>query len=269
MKVDKTAVSALPATDPDAPATLGDTAKVVSWGLVFWGGEQLAAAAFEKNATAMVAVQAALAEWGAGRMGIAWSDARAPAPTWSAVGRRAALGAAMGFGCAALAATVAVASRLATVVAAAQPALGALLLGLAVAALGAVRDELLLRGVVLRAARLLPVGAALVACGLAAAAARFGLDGRLTGALVPEALRGVALGALWVRNRGAWMPCAANAAWTWTMGPVLGGSLLDVRFTGDAGGAGAASTLAILAMAAVAASAWASRAASSERRGPR
>ena len=261
MKFARASVSALPASDPDAPATLGDTAKVVTWGLVFWGGEQLAAAAFEKNATAMVAVQAALAEWGAGRIGIAWSDARAPVPTWTAVGRRAALGSALGFGCAVLAAAVAVAVRSAVVVVASGPAIGALLLGLAVAALGAVRDELLLRGVVLRAARLLPVGAALIACGLAAAAARFGIDGRLTAALVPEALRGVALGALWVRDRGAWMPCAANAAWAWTTGPVLGGSLLDVRFVDDAGGAGAASTLAILAIAAVAASAWATRSA--------
>jgi hypothetical protein len=52
---------------------------------------------------------------------------------------------------------------------------------------------------------------------------------------VPEALKGVALGGLWLLDRGAWMPCAASAAWTWAMGPVTQGDLLDLRFaTGHA-----------------------------------
>jgi len=246
-------VSALPDADVDAPATLTDSAKVVVWGLVFWAGEQLAAAVLERNATAMVAVQAGVAEWGAGRMAIAWSDPRADAPTWQAVGRRAAAGAALGAGCAAAVLVVAIAFRAARV-AAGEPALGALLVGLLVAGLGAVRDELLLRGVVLRATRMLPVGATLAVCGLAAAAARFGVDGGVTPALIPEALRGAALGALWVRDRGAWMPCAANAAWTWTMGPVFGGNLLDVRFGSEA--ASVASAAAVLSVALAAAGWW-------------
>jgi len=149
---------------------------------------------------------------------------------------------------------IAVGTR-AAVVAPGEPAIGALLVGLFVAALGAVRDELLLRGVVLRATRLLPVGGTLVACGLAAAAARLGTDGAITLALVPEALRGAALGAIWVRDRGAWMACAANAAWIWTMGPVLGGNLLDVRFTGEAT-TGPASIV-VLAVASLLAALWA------------
>lgn len=247
-------VSALPSADVDAPATLADSAKVVTWGLVFWGGEQLAAAVLEKSAVAMVVAQAGLAEWGAGRMAIAWSDPRADTPTWQAIGRRAAVGAAFGSGAAAAVAAVAIALRLA-VLERGEPALGALLVGLFVAALGAVRDELLLRGVVLRATRLLPVGATLVACGLAAAAARFGVDGVFSAALVPEALRGAALGALWVRDRGAWMACAANAAWTWTMGPGLGGNLLDVRFASES--AAGSCSIAVLAVAAIGASLWA------------
>ena len=43
---------------------------------------QFAATVFARNATATVAVQAALAEWGAGRMAIAWSDPLAPIPSW-------------------------------------------------------------------------------------------------------------------------------------------------------------------------------------------
>jgi len=246
--------SALPSADIDARATLADAAKVVAWGLVFWAGAQVAAGVFERNAIAMVVVQAALAEWGAGRMGIAWSDPRVHAPSWPAIGRRAAVGAALGLGCAALVAGVAIALRAAVVVRG-EPAAGALLVGLLVAVLAAVRDELLLRGVVLRATRLLPVGAMLVACGLAAAAARLGVDGSITAVLIPEALRGAALGALWVRDRGAWMACAANAAWTWTTGPVFGGNLLDVRFASDA--ASVACSMAVLAVATVAASLWA------------
>jgi hypothetical protein len=247
-------ISALPTADVDAQATLADSAKVVAWGLVFWGGEQVAAGVLERNAIAMVVVQAGLAEWGAGRIAIPWSDPKAAVPTWQAVGRRAAVGAAMGLGCAALVTGIAVGLRAAVVVAG-EPAMGALLVGLLVAVLGAVRDELLLRGVVLRATRLLPVSATLVACGLVAAAARFGVDGGITAALIPEALRGTALGALWVRDRGAWMACAANAAWTWTMGPVLGGSLLDVRFASDR--ASNASSIVVLAIAAIAAGLWA------------
>ncbi len=250
----KTAVSALPSADVDAPASLADSAKVVVWGLVFWGGVQVAAVGLERNAFAMVVVQAGLAEWGAGRMAIAWSDPKSDPPAWPAIARRVGMGAALGIACAALVAGSAVALRAATVVAG-EFAIGPLLVGLFVAAMGVVRDELLLRGVVLRATRLLPVGGTLVACGLAAAAARLGTDGAITLALVPEALRGAALGALWVRDRGAWMACGANAAWTWTMGPVLGGNLLDVRFGGDA--TSGASSIAVLAIASVAAGLWA------------
>jgi hypothetical protein len=250
----RAATSALPAAGLDAPATLADAAKVVIWGLVFWGGVQLAAAGLERNAIAMVVVQAGLAEWGAGRMAIPWSDPRADVPSWSAIGGRAAIGATIGVLCAAAVAAAAIGLR-AAVVTAGEPAAGALLVGLVVAGLGAVRDELLLRGVVIRATRLLPVGATLVACGLAAAAARFGLDGGFSPALIPEALRGTALGALWVRDRGAWMACAANAAWTWTMGPVFGGNLLDVRFASEA--TSGACSIAVLGVATVAACLWA------------
>jgi hypothetical protein len=249
----KAGTSALPAADPEAPATLADATKVVLWGLVFWGGEQLAASVFERNATAMAAAQAAVAEWGASRMGIAWTepgDAGGRAAR-SVLAQRVAVGAAIGLACAVAVVCASVASRAAVVVPG-DPSLGVLVVGLFVAALGAVRDELLLRGVVVRATRLLPVGVTLVACGLAAAAARFGADGRVDGALAIEGLRGAVFGALWVRDRGAWMACAANAVWTWTMGPVTSGGLLDVRFA-VARGAGPASIAVVAAVAAVAA----------------
>jgi hypothetical protein len=240
-----------PAPISSAPATLTGAARVVVWGLAFWGGEQLVAAAFVRSAMATELIQAALATWGAGPMGIAWSEP--PGPAWPAVGRRVARGAAAGFGAAAWVAVVAMTGH-ATVVARGEAAASPLLVGLVAAALGAVRDELLLRGVVLGATRLLPVSVSLIACGLAAAAARFGTEGVLSSALAPEALRGVALGALWVRDRGAWMACAANTAWTWTMGSLLGGGLVDLRFAARTGGADSGAALAVLAVAAAAAS---------------
>lgn len=207
-----------------------DAAKVVGWGLVFWAGVQLAAAVFSRNATAAVAVQAALAEWGAGRIAIAWSDPGAPAPSWNAIGARAGRGAAIGVLAAALVVGVALLAHRASL-ASSPPSVGLLAVGLVVALLGAVRDELLLRGVVLRATHgLLPTWAALLVCGGAAAAARFGVEGALGLVLAGEAIKGVVLGAIWVKDRGAWMAVAANTAWTWTIGSVVGGGLLDVRF---------------------------------------
>jgi hypothetical protein len=256
------------AADGSEPATLRGTARIVSWGLALWGGEQLAASAFAQNTLAMAGVQAALAEWGAGRLGIAWSDpgtssTAAPprsATSWTVVGRRIARGASLGFATAALVALAAIATRAAFV----APALAApaglsatpLLVGLVVAALGAVRDELLLRGVVLGASRLLPVTVALLACGGAAAAVRLGTDGVVTSALAADALRGVALGGVWVRDRGAWMACAANTAWTWTMTFLLRGGGMDLRFVSPSGADGGTG-LVVLAVVAVAALLWA------------
>ncbi|HEX8795598.1 MAG TPA: CPBP family glutamic-type intramembrane protease [Polyangiaceae bacterium] len=207
-----------------------DAAKVVGWGLVFWAGVQLASLIFAKNATAAVAVQAALAEWGAGRLAIAWSDPRVPAPSWGAIGARSGKGAAVGIVAAALVVGVSIAVHKATLVSS-PPSLGLLAVGLVVAVLTAVRDELLLRGLVLQVTRgSLPTWAALLVCGAAAAAARFGVEGALGLVLAGEAIKGIVLGGIWVKDRGAWMAVAANTAWTWTIGSVVGGGLLDVRF---------------------------------------
>jgi hypothetical protein len=249
--------SALRARDPSAAATVRDAGKVVGWGLALWGAAQLAMAVFSRNATAIAAVQAVIAEWGAGRLGIAWSDPLAPMPTWRALVRRAGAGMAAGAFAAALVVGIAVATGSAAM-AKTSPALAALGVGLVVSVLKAVRDELLVRGVVLRATRgLLPTWAALLVCGAAAAAARFGQDGVLGLALAVEAARGIALGAIWVRDGGAWMAVGANAAWVWGLESIVRGGLLDVRFATepDAGlpAVGAAS------LAAIAALAWASR----------
>jgi hypothetical protein len=257
--------SALPSRDPTAAPTLKDAAKVAGWGLLFWGAVQFAATVFERNATAAVAVPAGLAEWGAGRLAIAWSDPLAPMPTWQQVGRRAGLGAALGGGVAALIVVSALATRSAEI---AEHSFGPglLTIGLVVSLLTAARDELLLRGVVLRATRgLLPWWASLLACGTAAAAARFGLEGVLGLGLLVEALKGVALGSLWLIDRGAWMAVGASAAWSWVLGSIVNGGLVDVRFAVQGDASPAALVVAAAAALGGAAMLWSRRAASRRR----
>src|ERR1700734_3572306 len=99
--------SALPNRDPVAAPTLKDATKVACWGLLFWGAVQFAAIVLARNATAAVAVQAALAEWGAGRLAIAWSDPLAPIPAWQQIGKRFGRGAALGGGVAVLVVVIA------------------------------------------------------------------------------------------------------------------------------------------------------------------
>jgi hypothetical protein len=237
------------------PPGHSDAAKIAGWGLLFWGAVQVAGVFLERYATAVIAVQAAIAEWGAGTMGIAWSDPHAPLPSAGDLVRRTARGALFGVSAAVLVVLVAMATRGASR-AAGSPAVATVVLGLLVSSLAAVRDELLLRGVVLRLARgVLPAWTALLLCGAAAAAARFGVSGIGGLALLVEGLRGVALGGVWIRDRGAWMACGANAAWTVTLGSIVQGGLVDVRFVvePDAG----LPAVFVAAAAALAASLWA------------
>ena len=178
-------------------------------------------------------------------------------PTWQQVGRRAGLGAALGAGVAATIVVAALVTRSAEI-AERSFGPGLLLIGLVVSLLTAARDELLLRGIVLRVTRgLLPGWVALLSCGAAAAAARFGLEGVLGLGLLVEALRGIALGGLWLADRGAWMAVGASAAWSWTLGALVRGGLVDVRFAapGDASPA----ALIVAAAAAIAAVLWVRR----------
>ena len=239
---------------PSPRSPLAAAAKATAWALGVWAGMQVSLVVLTRNAIAALAVQATIAEWGAGRLGIAWSDPLAPAPSAADLRRRAALGAGLGLGAAGLVVTLALATQRASI-APSVPALGALMLGALMAALAAVRDELLLRGMVLRIARpLLGTPAALLACAAASAAVRLGaVDPTALGVGV-EALRGLVLALLWVRDRGAWMPVAANAAWTWGLDSITRGDLLDVRFGAEPGSS--LQALVVLGVLAAAAGWW-------------
>jgi membrane protease YdiL (CAAX protease family) len=94
-----------------------------------------------------------------------------------------------------------------------------------------VRDELLLRGLVLRVASGPARWPSLVACGLASVAAALGRSprGLSAPALIATAVGGVLFGAVWLRERGAWGAVFAHAAWLWATATLARGALVDVR----------------------------------------
>src|SRR5688572_5699136 len=70
--------------------------RVVGWGLGIYTATRIAAMVLETSSLPSAVAQAVIAEWGVGRVGVAWSDPTQPVPTARAIARRAGLGAAVG-----------------------------------------------------------------------------------------------------------------------------------------------------------------------------
>src|SRR5262245_65685855 len=107
----------------------------------------------ESQSMAASVAQALAAEWGAGRVGVVWSDAHAPAPSASAIGKRAAIGAALGTGAALVLGVLLYATRGALFERPGRPdgtPWSGLAVGFVTAGLTSMRDELLLHGIALR-----------------------------------------------------------------------------------------------------------------------
>jgi hypothetical protein len=239
------------------------TARVVGTAAVFYAGVHAVSAFLATNAILSGAVQALLAEWGAGRAGVEWTDpAMRERPD---IARRAGLGAALGLGTGALAIGFALVTRAATIERG-PPALGQALVGLVVGAIGAVRDELLLRGFVLTALRgWVSPAASIAICAVAGAAASFGEGNASPGELLVAALASAAFAALWIRDRGAWLAVGAHAGFVFATGTLARGALLDVRSAlgpwggGDAGLPGSLAVAVVVGVSAAFAIAWAIR----------
>jgi hypothetical protein len=110
-------------------------------------------------------------------------------------------------------------------------AASATVVGLVSAGLFAMRDELLLHGLVLRALITVesPV-ARVLACGLTSAAAAFGDSATATpSAVAMQGLLGIVFGALWVRDRGAWVAWGAHTAWLFATGALLQGGVSEAH----------------------------------------
>jgi len=244
-----------PTTTTESRHEAAIAARVAAGGLALYTVTRILGVAFASASMASSVSQAIAAEWGAGRLGVTWSDPAEPLPSTGAMAKRAAIGAA----CGAAAAGVLVGLALATRAAILDPPQGPpswslFLLGLLGAGLTAMRDELILHGITLRALGSLasPVGRAL-ACGVTSAAAAAG-DPSVTPRLVAaHFLLGSALGALWVRDRGAWLAWGAHTSFLFVLGTVFGGGAGQLRIAqgsfggGDAGILGGTAALVALA----------------------
>ena len=223
----------------DPRAALRDRARIVGWGLALFAGVQAIGMWLAKNHTGAVVAQLVLTEFGTGRLAIAWSDPLAPEPTTKVIARRAGLGLAIGASAAVVLLGAALALRRATI-ADVGLSISTLFVGAVVTAFAAARDELLLRGLVLRAlGPRASMGLRLGVCAAAGVAYRFGTDASATPwGLAVSALLAVGFSALWIADRGAWLAWGANAAFSLVLGPLSQGAILDVRTAGaplDAG----------------------------------
>jgi hypothetical protein len=229
--------------EPSSRSALRDSAGIVGWALALEAAVSGLGALLAQHRAGSLAAQAFAAEWGAGRLAVTWSDPEEAPPTGGELGRRIRIGVQYGLGAALLALGFALLTHAATFsLAAFAPA--DVLMGIVTAGLIAMRDELLLRGVVLRAFRhtLGPFGQ-LGLCAAVAAAARFGevhdsMPPSLVGfaPLAIAALTGLSFATLWLRERGAWMACGAHLAWATVT--ALDGAGFELRWSSSAWGGG-------------------------------
>ncbi len=209
-------------------AGVRDATNVLFWGMAAYAVAQLIAMLFSQNVAGTSAIQALTAEVAAGKVGVAWSDPEMPIPSTRAIAIRAGRGA-----LAAL--VVAVICVIAIVVHGGSIGRGtftipAAALGLLIAGLSAMRDELLLRGVLIRAFKhLLPLPILLLVFGLAGAAARMGNPDATTLEIVASAALGIIFGSAWLIDRGAWLAVGAHAAWTWIASTLARGVIIDAK----------------------------------------
>ncbi len=232
------------------PAPVARAFKVGATGLGIYAATLLVGALLEQNATGAAVAQAVLAEWGCGRLGITWSDPLAPAPSGKDIARRAGKGALLGLGAAAAAALVLLVTRSARV-AEIGVSLTTLLLGLLLGGFAAMRDELLLHGLVLHVTSGVRspyprIAAAALASGAALVSAPMVTPAEILGAT----LFGGAFAAMWLLDRGAWLAWGAHAALLFGTRALFRGGLFELRSL-HVSGAGLAAPFGGWAMAAV------------------
>ena len=235
---------------------------VAAWGLVIFIGTRAMELVLESQSMAAAVGQAVLSEWGASRLDVVWSDPARPSDSLPAtIARRIAIGLAYGFAAAGTLYIILRATNAIVTHPVREISISILAVGLATACLHAMRDELLLHGVTIRALRDLdrPVLKAL-ACGITSAGSALGEPNANVRSVIARALFGVALGALWVEDRGAWRPWAAHTAFVFATGPLLRGGVVDARIvtstwtggeSGILGGIAAVVTLSPFAVAAI------------------
>lgn len=232
------------------PASGGPKVALAALGVALAVGARLAVLVLSAQAMAALVAQVVLVEWGTARAGVVWSAVPA---TTTAILRRALPAAAIGLGLAATIVLLGAVTDGVDLERVPSVSVSLLALGLVNAVLVAWRDELLLHGLAIRA-----LGdashplARVLACAATSAAAAVGKGDTSPRAVVVAALLGAILGALWVRDRGAWQPFAAHVAFRFAAGPLLAGGIVQMRVAATAwGGADAGllgGTVAVVAL---------------------
>jgi hypothetical protein len=194
------------------PKVLKESGRVLLWGLTMVAAVDFVGSWLHERPTGAAAVQLAIAEYGAGKLGIAWSPPDTVSPTPASIAKRALRGAVLGAGAAAILWGVGVATKTLAFRLSA-PSIAEIGVGLIVATLVAARDELLLRGLLIRMLAPWTKGTlVLVACAAAGVARGWFLDGMTPNAGIAAGCGAIALACVWLVDRGAWMAVGANAA---------------------------------------------------------
>jgi len=224
------------------------TARVVGIGLLMLVAIDFVGSWLRDRTLGMIAVQVAIAEFGAGKLAIAWSPPSAQTPTFSSIARRFGRGAIFGLATAAACIGSSVLSRT-LAIRAGTFEIATIAMGVVVAALTAARDELLLRGLVLRATQNIPRPLALAACAAAAVARVWFADGTTPIDAILAATAAIGLACIWLVDRGAWMAVGANAAYIFATDTLVRGPL-------DAAGTTSRASAIAMGLASAAAVAW-------------
>jgi hypothetical protein len=247
-----------PLSPAESRAAAASAWRVAFWGVGIYAAARIGALLLQSMSMPAAVAQAVIAEWGTGRLGVSWSDPAQPVPTTGIIARRAGIGAAVGV----IAAAVVVgflATTRAVILERSTPAVSAIIVALVTAGFYAMRDELLLHGLVVRA--LVTVESPILkvlACGLTSAAAAYGELGVVAPLpIAVQGLLGIVFGALWVRDRGAWPAWGAHTAWLFATSFLMQGGIFEARvFAGTWGGGdygplgGTAAVVALLPLAA-------------------
>ncbi|MFO0677942.1 MAG: CPBP family intramembrane glutamic endopeptidase [Polyangiaceae bacterium] len=216
---------------------LRELVSTVLWGALAFAGVEFAGRLFGSRATGALVVQAAAAEWACGRLGVAWNDPHAPPATGATVRKRILRGAGLGAAVATLVLTSTFLTRGASV-AAASPALGQIVIGLATAIFVAVRQGLFFRGLVARAfGEALPVPALVGLMASCQATAAFASDAPPGGVAFAFVL-GAFLGGVTLWDRGLVLSVALHASFTFVVQTIANGGALEVRALDSAWGGG-------------------------------
>lgn len=232
-----------PLSSAESRAAASAAWRIAFWGLGIHAGTRILALVLQTMSLPAAVAQAVAVEWGCGSLGVAWSDPTQPVPTTGAIARRAGLGIAVGVVVAAVVVAF-LASTQAIQLDRTTPATSAVVVGLVTAGLYAMRDELLLHGLVMRT--MVTVDLPLVkvlACGITSAAAASGEVGASPRAVAVQGLLGLVFGALWVRDRGAWPAWGAHTAWLFTTSALMQGGLFEAHVAAGAWGGGSVGPL--------------------------